>query len=176
MRWEHGRLGHIPPRLSSSRAPRGVWQLGAGRELPRERAASSGDRPLPTSLCTIGLMQSGEANIESDGITPLSWHRRVAEAHRFLCLLKSTVSRFAPWAVPLPRLCPCSCRGAVGPPCLARAGSCQRKIGLKRQQLHRDCQHDPRLNERPKMEQNPKIPIFSNIVIEGWILTARSNR
>lgn len=31
---------------------------------------------------------SGEAAIESDGITPLSWHRGVAEAHRVLGLLK----------------------------------------------------------------------------------------
>jgi len=61
--WEHHELGHLPSRLSSSRAPRGTWQLGVGRELPRERAASSGDRPFPTSLCTTRLMQSREANI-----------------------------------------------------------------------------------------------------------------
>lgn len=87
MGWEHHRLGHLSPCLSSSEAPRVRGSLVLNESSPERGQSGQETACFPPSF--VYGADAKHSDIESDRITPLSWHRTIAEAHPFLCLLKN---------------------------------------------------------------------------------------
>lgn len=87
MGWEHHRLGHLSPCLSSSEAPRVHDSLVLNESSPERGQSGQETACFPPSF--VYGADAKHSDIESDRITPLSWHRTIAEAHPFLCLLKN---------------------------------------------------------------------------------------